>query len=245
MIISISPVTSGTTSNDTTATTASIDRQAGDIFLIAVGTTRNNSNTPEEPTVTGTGITQLASVTLLVTATGSNRRRVTLIIVRADSTGTNTMTINHATAPSSTRIGWVVSKATGVDTTTPSITSNDSTQTGVPTANALEEFSSQMNALQKEDNRLFMVEFGNTNVLARAELDSDKAGSTDSKDWTTLGNANMTSAPVFRMISAWLDNATPDLRPGFVVNDTPIYGMIAIELNALVAKLPYWGIAAK
>lgn len=238
MSISVVTVTSGNAVGATTNNTASIARTIGRIYAICVGATHSASVTPPTPTVTGTGITQLASVTLVITGTGTTRRTMTIVLVLATSTGSAVMTINHSSAP--TRVAWLVDEATEVDTTIPRVATNDQSLGGSATAALLNEvLTMNDHGVGHTGDRYYSFVWTNVNTaVVRAELDADKAGTTNSVDWQDLGSTSYASAPVQKLNTFWNNESVrKDLTPGWVTDTTATYGQIAIELSQAIAAV--------
>lgn len=216
-----------------TSVNQSITRVAGRVYPVNVSSLTNTSTNPSTPTVSGTGITQIASETNLYTSSGTNRRRVTTIWALASSSGTNNFVIAHGTAP--TRQSHVIDEIDGGDTTTPYNASNVQITASSSATNVLEE-ETVMSALGHADHRVYSVFSGNVNsATVRSENDADKGGTTNSTDWTDLGSVGNSSTPTHRTLTFWNDESVRrDLTPGFIdPNNGFTYGQIGFELNVV------------
>lgn len=233
MTIAIVNKTSAAPAASTSVNTASISRTLGRMYLIPVSSLTNTSVDPSIPTVSGAGISQLASETFLWTPSGTNRRRITLLLALAASSGSAVFAIAHATAP--TRMTYIVDEADGVDPVTPYDTSKTQTVSSSSSASVLAEGMTISNSpVIPVNSRIYAINAGNTNATTmRGELDADKAGTTNSADHITLAGIGNVSSPVHKMISFWNDESVRrDLSPGYLNNDGQTYGGLSIVLNA-------------
>lgn len=145
-------LTSGTKTVDaTTATTASVTVTAGRLYMFTVVSKTEISTDPNQPTITGNGLT-VAQVptngTQVIDSTSSSRRRHTLLWAYCASTSTGTFTIDFGGQTQVTS-GWAIDEiASGFFSTTPIVqAAKNLSLTAVTSITAtLGAFSSTLNA---------------------------------------------------------------------------------------------------
>lgn len=150
--VSIANLTTGT-ANGTSSSTASVFPSANKLELLSVSSRTSITANPNQPTVTGNGLTWVAINSVVYDDTSSSRRRVTLFRAMGSSPSTGTISIDFG-GQTQTDIAWSVDQVSGMDTTgtngSGAIVQNaqnkDSSGTGTSLSVALAAFGNTNNA---------------------------------------------------------------------------------------------------
>ena len=115
MTISVVHKTAGTAASVTSATSASHTPASNKLQLLTVQSRTDISTDPNQPTVTGNGLTWVAIASVVYDPTGASRKRVTMFRAMGASPTTGTTTIDFG-GQTQTDIDWIVDEQTGMDT---------------------------------------------------------------------------------------------------------------------------------
>lgn len=115
--ISIANLTSGSdTDAGSTATTASISPSANKLILLSVASRTAISTDPNQPTVTGNGLTWEVVNSIVYDTTSSSRRRITLFRAMGSSPSSGAISIDFGGQAQDDAVVWNVDEVTGADT---------------------------------------------------------------------------------------------------------------------------------
>ncbi len=116
MAVAISNLTTGSDSDGGSgSTTASVAPSAYSLILLTVMSRTGITVNPNQPTVTGNGLTWVAIGSTVFDSTSSSRRRVTLFRALGAGPTSGAITIDFG-GQAQTDVTWVVDEASGVDT---------------------------------------------------------------------------------------------------------------------------------
>ena len=154
MAVAISNLTTGSdTDGNSTATTASVSPAGDNLLLLTVASRTGISTNPNQPTVTGNGLTWVAEKTTVYDDSSSSRRRITVFRAMGASPSTGAITIDFGGQNQTTAI-WSLDQLSGTDTTgtngsgaiVQSVANQDTTGTGASLTVTLAAFGSANNA---------------------------------------------------------------------------------------------------
>lgn len=115
-MITATNLTTGTdTSGGSSSTTASISPSSKRLVLISINSRTNITTDPNQPTVTGAGLTWVAVNSIVYDTTSASRKRITVLRGMADSPSSGALTIDFG-GQNQTNVCWTVSQFSGVDT---------------------------------------------------------------------------------------------------------------------------------
>lgn len=116
MAISITSLTSGTdTDGGSSSATASITPSSNKLILLSVYSRTGITAEPNEPTVSGNGLTWVKINGIYFDTTSSSRKKITLFRAMGSSPSTGAITINFA-GQNQTDVYWMVEEVTGMET---------------------------------------------------------------------------------------------------------------------------------
>jgi RHS repeat-associated protein len=114
--VSATSLTTGTdTDGNSTATSASISPSANKLILLTVNSRTGISANPNQPTITGNGLTWTAVGSVVYDDTSSSRRRITLFRAMSTSTSAGTISMSFG-GQNQTDVHWAVDQISGVNT---------------------------------------------------------------------------------------------------------------------------------
>lgn len=152
--MTITNLTSGTdTDGNSTATTASISPSSNKPLLLSVASRTGITADPNQPTITGNGLTWVAIGTTVYDNTSSSRRRITLFRALGASPSSGAISIDFG-GQNQTAVCWSVEEISGSDTSgtngsgaiTQSAVNQDTSGTASSLTVTLSSFSSGNNA---------------------------------------------------------------------------------------------------
>lgn len=116
MAVTISHLTSGVDSDSgTSSTTASISPTANRLILVAISQRTGITENPNEPTLSGNGLTWVKIRSIITDSSGSSRRRLSLFRSLGASPSSGAITIDCG-GQSNSGVIWIVDEFAGVDT---------------------------------------------------------------------------------------------------------------------------------
>lgn len=219
----------GDTSNATTYTSASFTPGTGGSLLVACfAATRGSGANPDIPSVSdtlGTHLTWVQVADFLYGSIGANRYRMTIFAARAPAIP-SAMQVIPTYAGALTGCAWSIFEVTGTDVANgvypncfPQAVNTAANSTG---ASASVTLSAAGNAA----NRAFLFAAHNANeVYALAT------------NWVGIGSGNYAS-PAIAAQSQWNSTAF-DTNPNTSWSTSAVFGMIGLEIKALVATPTY------
>lgn len=154
MAVSIANITSGFDEDGgSSSTTASYTPTANKLQLLTVASRTGISTDPNQPTVTGDGLTWVVINSIVYDTSSSSRRRVTLFRALGSSPSAGVLTIDFG-GQAQTDVTWIVDETTGMDTSgtdgsgaiVQSVTGKDESGTATSLTITLAAFGSTDNA---------------------------------------------------------------------------------------------------
>lgn len=222
MAVSVSNLTSGGSDTDATSyTTASVSPSANTLQLLTVASTTRITTDPNQPTVTGNGLTWVAINTVVFDNTSSSRRRITTFRAMGSSPSSGTITIDFGGQTQTSGV-WVLDELSGTDTsgTNGSGAVVQSAVNSEP-VNFVTSLTMTLGAFSSSDNATYGVYGnGNTNTIT--------AGS----GFAMVAHNNSPADG----LGAWTEfRADNDTSVNFTFSSDTELGGIAIEIKAAAA----------
>jgi len=122
--VSVTNLTTGTdTDGNSSASTASVSPSANKLELLTVSSMTNISADPNQPTISGNGLTWVAVSSTIYDTTSSSRRRVTLFRASGQGPTTGALSISFG-GQNQTDVAWVLDEATNVDSSGTTVLAN-------------------------------------------------------------------------------------------------------------------------
>jgi hypothetical protein len=213
------------TPNANSQATGTIAHSPDRLYLITVTSSLGSSVDPPVATLSGWNTTWTSCIDNLWRASGTNRARTQMFWGLVAESATTALTVTY-TGVTLLALDVLVDYATGHDTTSPVVDSNEQNSgeqsKGAGTTTSFITF----NSLDHADNRTFVIGTINGNDTT---LDFD----TGHTNLSTLGSG---TAPTRRTITGWLNNATPDLTPSITSTSAWTCGMAGIEVRGFQAS---------
>ncbi len=216
--VSASNLISGSTTNVNSSSTASISPSANKLELLTVSSRTDISANPNQPTVTGNGLTWVAVNSIVYDTTSTSRRRVTLFRAMGASPTSGALSIDFS-GQTQTDITWSVDELSGVDTTgtsgsgaiVQSATNKDETGSATSLAITLSSFGNTANATYAGIGK-----DGNTSATAGSgfTISSDVASSTNVGTSTQWKNTNDTSVDISYASSVLVGGIAVEIKAG-------------------------------
>lgn len=154
MAVSIANLTSGLdVDGGSTSTTASVTPSANKLQLLTINSRTAITADPNQPTITGNGLTWVAVNSVVYDTTGLTRKRVSLFRAMGVAPTAGTIGIDFG-GQNQTHVVWSLDEASGVDTSgangagavVQSVTASDGNSTAVSLTATLAAFGSTANA---------------------------------------------------------------------------------------------------
>lgn len=220
MAVSLANLTSGTdTDGNSTATTASVSPSSNKLELLTVSSRTLITANPNQPTISGNGLTWVAIASVVYDDTSSSRRRITLFRALGASPSSGAISIDFG-GQNQTTVVWSLEEVSGIDTSgtngsgaiVQSATNFDDTATASTLTVTLGAFSNTNNAT--------FGSFANGFGLATPTVGSG---------FTKLGEQADGNNDI-KVLTEWksTNDTTVDINWG----DTSELGGIAIEIRA-------------
>lgn len=225
MVVSIANLTVGSdVDGGSSSTTASVSPASNNLVLLSVASRTGITTNPNQPTITGNGLTWVAIGTIIYDSTSTSRRRITIFRALGASPSAGTITIDFG-GQNQTDIGWSVDQCSGIDTSgtngsgaiVQSATNKDETGTATSLTVTLGAFGGGNN-----------VTFG---AFGISDSDVTKTAGTG---FTILGDGDAGGTNGLASITEWKNSNDTSVDMSFDFGT--ICGGIAIELKAAVTE---------
>lgn len=217
MAVTISNLTSGNdTDGGSSSTTASVTPGSNKLELLSVSSRTNITADPNQPTVTGNGLTWVAINSIVYDTTSASRKRITLFRAMGASPSTGAITIDFG-GQAQTDVVWSLDEASGIDTG-----GTNGSAASVQSATAKDETGS---ATSLTVTLAAFADAGNATFGAIC-VDNNSAASVGS-GFTQLAVPTTTNQ---RLISEW--KATNDTGVDASFGTSGLIGGVAIEIKA-------------
>lgn len=154
MAVAVTNILGGTDEDgNSSSTTASFTPSANKLQFLTVGSRTGITADPNQPTVTGDGLTWVVVNSVVYDTTSASRRRQTVFRALGASPSTGSLTIDFG-GQNQTDVVWILDEASGMDTTgtngsgavVQSVTNKDETGTATSLTVTLAAFGSADNA---------------------------------------------------------------------------------------------------